>query len=524
LNPVSQGAFLFEPVEPEILSITAPAIEVSRPRARSLAIADSPLLWLIILTPLALMVHGYHPYADDAGIYVAGVKKMMRPSLFTTDAMFVVAHTQLSVFSHVLAAIVRVCRIPLEPTLFLGYLLSIYAFLLACWQLATRIFTSRPVQWAAVLLAAATLTLPVTGTALAVMDPYLTARSFSTPFALFALVGCLDRSWKRTLFWLAAAAAMHPLMAIYSAAFLAVFVLIQVGRPRAALALCGLGFALCGGIYLATLHQPVDSAYLPAVMSRQYFFLVHWHWYELLGLVAPLALMMVAARRSENDSPIRHLSLAAIAVGCTALLCSLAYVHPGGPYLLARVQILRSFHSIYAIGIVLLGGLLGRVLLKHRAWIGAVTFSAIAGIMLFAQLQTYSASAHVEWPWAAPHNQWQQAFLWIRNNTPQNALFALDSSYTTARAEDTQGFRAIAERSSLVDGLKDGGVVAVFPALAPLWNRQRLAVLNLSHASDAQRVSRLRPLGVSWLVLDADTPTALPCPYRNDAVAVCRLR
>lgn len=513
-----------ETVDTELLTVSAQPIDVTPSRLRSQALVDSPILWLTILTPLVLLVHGYHPYADDAGIYVAGVKKMIQPALFPSGAMFVLAHTQFSVFSHVLAAIVRVCRIPLEPTLFLGHLLSVYAFLLACWQLACRVFESRAAQWAAVLLAVAAFTLPVTGTALSVMDPYLTARSFSTPFALFALIGAIDHSWRRVLLWTAAAAAMHPLMAIYSAALLAVFLLVDRRRPRLALALCGSGFLCCAMIYVLHLGGKTDSAYLPAVMSRQYFFLENWHWYELTGLIAPLALMLLGAYCCDEDSAIRKLCLSAIAVGSTAMLCCLCFVHTSGSYFLARIQMLRTFHFIYTIGVVLVGGFLGRFLMTRRPWIGAAVFSGIGGMMLFAQLHDYSASAHVEWPGAAPRNQWVQAFLWIRENTPQNAVFALDSSYTLARAENTQGFRAIAERSSLVDASKDGGVVAVFPALAPTWNRQRMAVDGLAHDTDAERIAHLAPFGVSWMVLGADAETALPCPYRNEMVAVCRLR
>jgi hypothetical protein len=41
--------------------------------------------------------------------------------------------------------------------------------------------------------------------------------------------------------------------------------------------------------------------------------------------------------------------------------------------------------------------------------------------------------------------------------------------------------------------------------------------------TDAQRIAALRPLGVSWIVLESGAATAFDCPYRNAAVEVCRL-
>jgi hypothetical protein len=42
--------------------------------------------------------------------------------------------------------------------------------------------------------------------------------------------------------------------------------------------------------------------------------------------------------------------------------------------------------------------------------------------------------------------------------------------------------------------------------------------------TDAQRLSVLTPLGVSWVVLQPSANTNLDCPYKNSAVSVCRLR
>jgi len=39
-------------------------------------------LWLFLLTVGAFLVQGYHPFAEDAEIYLPGVEKILHPELF----------------------------------------------------------------------------------------------------------------------------------------------------------------------------------------------------------------------------------------------------------------------------------------------------------------------------------------------------------------------------------------------------------------------------------------------------------
>jgi hypothetical protein len=504
----------------EVNSRTLPLQEGAANPPFSRAISD--VTGLTLLTPFVLLIHGYHPFADDAGIYVAGIRKMMNPSLFTVDSSFVLAHTRLSVFSQVFAGALQLFHIPLELGLAAAYLLSIFAFLLGCFQLSQRLFQDVQLQWGATLFASTLFTLPVAATALWIMDPYVTARSFSTPLSLFAVAACMDRNWKRTTLWFLLTAIMHPLMAAYLAAFLLAYTLIDKSRWRWLAASSLLAFAGGAAIYFATRHATLPDGYREAVLSREYFFLSRWHWYEVLGLVAPLLLMLIAALRTHNRV-VRNLCIACLATGSTACVVAACFVHTSGSFFLARIQPLRTFFLIYIVGVLLLGGFLAEHLRGKRAAIGAALLILVSSLMLLVQKQVYTTSAHVEWPFSAPRNPWQQAFLWIHNNTPQNAVFALDSNYTKLGSEDTQGFRATAARSALVDELKDGGVVAIFPQLAPRWKSQRDLEVGLDRISDQERIARLQPAGVTWLLLSANATTQFDCPYRNGTVSVCKL-
>jgi hypothetical protein len=191
--------------------------------------------------------------------------------------------------------------------------------------------------------------------------------------------------------------------------------------------------------------------------------------------------------------------------------------------MVARLQPLRIFQVVYVVMILAVGAVLSETFLHRKAWRWVTVFGLLAGIMLFVQRQTFPNSAHIELPWRAPQNQWEQAFAWVSKNTPKDALFALDAHYITNPGEDAQSFRGIAERSALPDYSKDGGRASILPELTSAWMRGETAQTGLSAQSDPQRIATLRPLGVSWVVLAQGAKTNFACAYANGTVKVCRL-
>jgi len=145
-------------------------------------------------------------------------------------------------------------------------------------------------------------------------------------------------------------------------------------------------------------------------------------------------------------------------------------------------------------------------------------------IMFFVQRKTFPLSPHIELPGHANHNPWVQAFLWARNNTPPDALFALDAKYVNEDGEDAQAFRAWSLRSALPDYSKDGGEASITPALAPAWQQAASAQKDLSTESDTERDVKLLPFHITWMVLHSSASTHYPCPYDNGTVKVCWLR
>ncbi len=56
-------------------------LEPYLPDERSAATANVGVVAATVLTAVAFVIHGYHPYADDGGIYLIGIKKTLNPAL-----------------------------------------------------------------------------------------------------------------------------------------------------------------------------------------------------------------------------------------------------------------------------------------------------------------------------------------------------------------------------------------------------------------------------------------------------------
>jgi hypothetical protein len=500
----------------------------------------SAIYLVTALTVVALLIHGYHPFAEDGGLYLAGIKRVLEPGMYPLESGFVLGHLRFSVFAPVLALVVRISGAKLETILLLLYLGAIWTTLWAGWLIARRCFQGRG-RVGAVALLATWLTMPIAGTSLMLMDPYVTARSISTPCTMLALVyafdflsqwhryGELDREAMAKLgIALAIAALMHPLMAAYG--FGCVLALGVAVTRRRRTWLIGMAALCVSAIAVATIlrmvGQPESESYRQVAMSRYYWFLKEWHWYEWIGLAGPLVILGYTAfgLRRKNHSPAQiALARMCIVAGTAAGLVALIFARPDATNLLvARLQPLRVFQIIYIVMILFVGAQL-------TTWFGdkkllrTITFAALAAIMFTAERETFPSSAHIELPMERQNNEWVQAFEWIRNNTPKGALFALDADYITKPGEDAQSFRAIAERSVLPDYSKDGGEAAITPSLADSWKAGQFLQSRLSERTDGDRIASLKPAGVNWVVLSRKAVTAFRCDYANAAVKVCRL-
>lgn len=487
--------------------------------------AHPPILRLLIVTALAVCVHGYHLGTDDAAIYVPGIKQAADPALYPFGAEFFQSHAHLSVFPLLVGGSARLTHLPVDWVILAWFVTGIFLLLLASWKLLCALFETDSARWGGLALLAAALSVPVAGTALAIADPYITARTLSTPATIFAIACFVSGRRKQAATWWLFTALIHPQMGFYLALFIGCLAVMTRRAPTRVAQAPAADYACLSVLPFVFELQPARGPAREALLSRTYFFVSQWAWYEWIGVFAPLALLgwLSTADLRGARPALRPLARTVVAFG---LLCTLAgIVLTISPRLenYARFQPMRALHLVYVIFFLLLGACVGEYALRRQVWRWLVLFAALGVSAVVLQMNVYPASAHVEWPGAAPANRWSAAFLWIRGNTPKNAVFALDPGYMSLPGEDMHGFRAIAERSMLADAVKDSGAVSLFPGLAVEWKAQVQSLQGWKQfqLSDFKRLAGLYP--VTWFVTQIPAPAGLPCPYRNQAVAVCRL-
>jgi hypothetical protein len=533
---------------------------------------------LLLLTAAALLVHGYHPYAEDAEIYLPGVERILNPGLFPAGREFFASHASLTLFPNLIAMSLRISHLPMEVGIFLWHVASIFLLLLACWELSGILFTDARARWAGVGLVAALLTIPVAGTALYIVDQYLNPRNLAAFCAVFAVARCLQKKYVRAVLWLVVAGSVHPLMASFAFSFCALLGVIEVfgsrfgfgwlgvsqGRtsgakqfaavtsaPKGDIHSCAVTASLkrcpdtnqhfsalkAGDIFGAlgmfgflllpfgiSLDPPTSRAYHEAAMRHHFHYVQLWQWYEWLGIVAPIALLWwfyrIAVRQERKA--LARLCRALVIYGTIYFVAALIVDFPARFESLARLQPLRSLHLLYMLLFLVMGGFAGEYVLKNRLWRWLALFVPLAAGMFFAQRELFPQSAHIEWPGVAAKNPWAQAFVWVREHTPVDAMFALDPRFMQLPGEDAVGFRCLAERSRLADQTKDSGAVSMFPPLAEEWwaQVQAQSPWESFQLGDFERLKD--KYGVNWVVIQRPVP-GIECAYDNGAVRVCQL-
>jgi len=478
-------------------------------------------LLIAVLAFSSVLIQGYHFGYEDGAIYISSIKKELDASLYPYDAMFFLSQTRWMLADKLLAASVRLSRLPLDVVVFLWHLLAIFLVLEACRRLARRCFAQPAAQWAAVSAVWAARLLPVAGTQLNLTDTYFHPRDLSTAAILFAFVAVLEHRLI-SLGWLALAAVLHPTVALFGAFHLAFqrpgLLSVKRQAPLAAAPVLAVGVI-------------PNQAWREVIATRPYLFPLRWHWYEWLGVFAPLLLLAwfarLTARSPQEQRGVRpvvtHVCRRVVLSGSVGVAGAILVTTVPRLEGLIPLEPMRTLHFVYLMMVFLGGGLIGEFLLGASKLRWLAFLLPICAIFYFADRVRCEASPHVEWPGRTPANAWVEAFGWIRRNTPRDALFALDPKHMWSPGEDSHGFRAFAERSMLADGVKDRAVAALEPALAPAWREQVRARKRWREFTRQDFLQLKKEFGVRWVVLELPSKAQLPCPYRNGRVTVCQV-
>lgn len=490
---------------------------------------------LFLLSGLAvagILIHGYHYGFDDQSVYLPAIKKSVDPVLYPFDAAFFLLQTRLGCFVNVVAASIRFTHLAAAWALFAWYFASLLLLFSGCGRLACRCFATAAGVRGSLLLLTSLLTLPVAGTFVVLCDPYLHTRALATGFLLFAFVAILEKRFTAAV-WLFLAVLTHPTIAFLGAWHLAVQAWpartqATVDPPSRAVGVLALA-AIPAGLLARWFADPSDPAWRAALSSRRFLFPAQWTWYELLGAFAPLAILYLYAHLAQRRG------LNVLARICCRMAVSGGIGVAAGlivglmPALLPLVPLepMRTLHLVYLVLVLSTGGLCAELLPRPWKVATAALLVPLAFGMFVAQRHELSASPHIEWPGADSHNDWLEAFDWIRLHTPTSALFAMNPDYLRLDGENEHGFRGLAERGQLAEAAKDRAVARNIPALAWQWRDEVRAQEGIEEF-DLARLSDLRKrYGVTWLLLRkaagrATSLTALDCPYENPTLRVCR--
>jgi hypothetical protein len=483
------------------------------------------LLPTLILALLGFMVMGYHPGAEDDGVYLTAVKADLRPTLFPHDSDFFRMQSQATVFDGWMAKFVEASHISLAWSELIWQFLSIFLILAACRSIAAQLFPEERAQWAAVAMVSAMLTLPVAGTALYLVDQHLHPRAVATALILVAVSRILAGKRWQALPLLILSAMLHPIMGVLGISFCFFLTLAMLDPVPLWLRRRTVIPTTLSLMPLSWIFDPPSPDWREALSSRTYYFIFRWTWYEWLGALAPLLifwlLWRIAARRGETM--LARLSLAIFAYGLFQQIVALTVLSVPAFVRLTPMQPMRFLHLIYVFLCLVGGGFMGKYLLKTQVWRWAIFLVVAYGGMFFAQRQLFAGTEHLELPSRPTANPWLQAFEWIRKNTPEDAYFALDPRYMAVPGEDYHSFRALAERSMLADGIKDTAVVTQVPSLATTWHNQQLAAAGWSHFRLADFERLKSQFGVDWVVVSYPAPAGLACPWHNGSISVCTI-
>lgn len=487
---------------------------------------------MLLFSLLGFLAMGYHPGAEDDGVYLAAVKADLNPVLYPHDSEFFRVQMRASVFDNWMANFVRATGIPLAWSELLWQAISILLTMWACWSIVCRLFSDVPAQWGGVAMVAAMLTLPVAGTALYIADQYLHPRNLASALILLAVARILAaRRWQAAPL-LAVAILLHPLMGAFAVSFCCILVFADplhdkftVWRNRNLASRTGMAYRAFIFVPFGWLFAPPSQAWINAMETRHWFRLYNWTWYEWLGTIGPLVIfwIVVRAARRRGQINLARFAAAVLVYGVLQQAFAMVVLAPRRWIVFSTLEPMRYLHLVYVFMALIGGAYLGRFVLKASAWRWALFLIVAYGAMFGVQRHLFAASPHLELPGRASANPWLQAFAWIRANTPTDAYFALDPRYLAAPGEDNHSFRALAERSVLADTIKDTSVLSKAPQLVPTWKTQVDAQRGWSRFTLADLTRLKRQFGVGWVVVRYPQPAGLTCPWRNGVLGVCQV-
>lgn len=307
-------------VRPKIDHLLSPIME--RFKNRPLTVHGEPkLLLFILLLALWFFGHSYLGLWGDGIFYAVQALARLHPETYGKDLFFLYgSQDDFTVFSPIYAAFIRLFGLngAMLALLLAGHALWFGSAML----LVSRLLRGFPFWFGLVLVIA----MPHTFNAevLEYADRFLTPRLISEGLTLLSLALVLRGERLASLVVLAAAFAMHPLMALAGAAFVGLY--LACDRPKVALvfgALASAAVLLLGWMDVSPfvrLFSTMDAEWFQLAVARSsYVFWDGWL-YEEWGNRSLLTFSLLAAAAGAAKGRQRRIFLLPLVIGAAALL------------------------------------------------------------------------------------------------------------------------------------------------------------------------------------------------------------
>ena len=282
--------------------------------------APNFLLFLLLLA-IWLLGHPFLGVWGDGILYAVQALARLRPETYGKDLFFLYgSQDDFTVFSPIYAAFIRLLGLDgaMLATLLAGNALWLGSSML----LASRLLRGFPFWFGLVLVIAMPRSYSYGNLSLEYAESYLTPRLIAEGLTLLSLAMVLRGKWFASLAILAAALAMHPLMALAGVAFVGLY--LAFDWPKAALAfgaLASVAVLLLGWMGVPPfdrLFATMDAEWFQLAMARApYVFWDGWRYAEW-GNHALLAFSLLAAASGTASGSARRAFLLPLAVGVAA--------------------------------------------------------------------------------------------------------------------------------------------------------------------------------------------------------------
>ena len=266
-----------------------------------------PYVLASILIALNALLTPYLGIVHDAQIYSGLVLNRLDPELLRDDLFFQYgSQDKYSLFSPLMAPLAKF--LGLKTAFFLGYIVSVALLLTALTRFVTRLWPDSP---GAVIGLFFLAIIPVAYggfVPLHVLEPFLSARLPACALTIWGLAELLDQRWVRGSLLLAAAVAVHPLMALPGLMMVALVAIQQRFGTRGTVVVLGSGLAamigvLCYPPLAFRLFGNFDQEWFDLTYQTNcYQFPLEWsvqQWFSNLFAIAGLGVAAYWARAAQ---------------------------------------------------------------------------------------------------------------------------------------------------------------------------------------------------------------------------------